>query len=89
AKEIFDGKACFLDDLTNGANDHSASARDISDSNNDFRIINASDINDAGVISATAMKCAGGYDTTAHNSNCSSGEEKIDDVKLKTIPGET
>ncbi|HBH7917259.1 TPA: DUF3466 family protein [Vibrio parahaemolyticus] len=89
AKEIFDGKAWFLDDLTNGANDQSASARDISDSNNEFRIINASDINDAGVISATAMKCAGGYDTTAHNSFCSSGEEKIVAVKLKPIPGAT
>ncbi|ENQ8747592.1 DUF3466 family protein [Vibrio parahaemolyticus] len=89
AKEIFDDKAWFLDDLTNGANDQSASARDISDSNNEFRIINASDINDAGVISATAMKCAGGYDTTAHNSFCSSGEEKIVAVKLKPIPGAT
>ncbi|TOO64003.1 hypothetical protein CGH31_21330 [Vibrio parahaemolyticus] len=89
AKEIFDGKAWFLDDLTNGANDQSASARDISDSNNEFRIINASDINDAGVISATAMKCAGGYDTTAHNSFCSSGEEKIVAVKLKPIPSAT
>ncbi|ENX4857187.1 TPA: DUF3466 family protein [Vibrio parahaemolyticus] len=89
AKEIFDGKAWFLDDLTNGANDQSASARDISDSNNEFRIINASDINDAGVISATAMKCVGGYDTTAHNSFCSSGEEKIVAVKLKPIPGAT
>ncbi|HDM8145573.1 TPA: DUF3466 family protein [Vibrio harveyi] len=89
AKEIFDGKAWFLDDLTNGANDQSASARDISDSNNEFRIISASDINDAGVISATAMKCAGGYDTTAHNSFCSNGEEKIVAVKLKPIPGAT
>ncbi len=89
AKEIFDGKAWFLDDLTNGANDQSASARDISDSNNEFRIINASDINDAGVISATAMKCVGGYDTTAHNSFCSSGEVKIVAVKLKPIPGAT
>ncbi|WHP64252.1 DUF3466 family protein [Vibrio harveyi] len=89
AKEIFDGKAWFLDDLTNGANDQSASARDISDRNNEFRIISASDINDAGVISATAMKCAGGYDTTAHNSFCSNGEEKIVAVKLKPIPGAT
>ncbi|WP_154203699.1 DUF3466 family protein [Vibrio harveyi] len=87
AKEIFDGKAWFLDDLTNGANDQSASARDISDSNNEFRIISASDINDAGVISATAMKCAGGYDTTAHNSFCSNGEEKIVAVKLVPIAG--
>ncbi len=35
------------------------------------------------------MKCAGGYDTTAHNSFCSSGEEKIVAVKLKPIPGAT
>ncbi|EMR37708.1 DUF3466 family protein [Vibrio harveyi] len=89
AESIFGDQPWFLDDLTNGANDQSASSRDISDSNNEFRIISASDINDAGVISATAMKCAGGYDTTAHNSFCSNGEEKIVAVKLKPIPGAT
>ncbi|EKO3807001.1 MULTISPECIES: DUF3466 family protein [Vibrio] len=89
AESIFGDQPWFLDDLTNGANDQSASARDISDTNNEFRIISASDINDAGVISATAMKCAGGYDTTAHNSFCSNGEEKIVAVKLKPIPGAT
>ncbi|HHP0449874.1 TPA: DUF3466 family protein [Vibrio harveyi] len=89
AESIFGDQPWFLDDLTNGANDQSASSRDISDTNNEFRIISASDINDAGVISATAMKCAGGYDTTAHNSFCSNGEEKIVAVKLKPIPGAT
>ena len=88
AKEIFDGKAWFLDDLTNGANDQSASARDISDSNNEFRIISASDINDAGVISATAMKCEGGYKSTQHNASCD-GTEKIVAVKLMPIAGAT
>ncbi|WP_431786103.1 DUF3466 family protein [Vibrio harveyi] len=89
AESIFGDQPWFLDDLTNGANDQSASSRGISDTNNEFRIISASDINDAGVISATAMKCAGGYDTTAHNSFCSNGEEKIVAVKLKPIPGAT
>ncbi|TDE21059.1 DUF3466 family protein [Vibrio owensii] len=88
AKDIFDGKAWFLDDLTNGANDQSASARDISDSNNAFRIINATDINDAGVISATAMKCEGGYKSTDHNASCD-GTEKIVAVKLMPIAGAT
>ncbi|WP_045493664.1 DUF3466 family protein [Vibrio hyugaensis] len=80
AKELFDGKAWFLDNLTNGG-DHSSE-------NNAFRIINATDINDAGVISGTAMMCNGGYNTTAHNSSCD-GEEKIVAVKLLPIAGAT
>lgn len=72
---IFANKAWWLDDLTN---DGSVTG------NNQFRIIDATDINDAGVISATALKCSGGYDTTAHNSLCSNREETV--VAVKLIP---
>lgn len=73
-------KAWWLDNLTND--------NVVTGNNNQFRIIDASDINDAGVISATALKCKGGYDTTAHNSMCGGGSsdaEKIVAVKLVPI----
>ncbi|BCK10305.1 hypothetical protein VCSRO207_1317 [Vibrio cholerae] len=73
---IFANKAWLLDDLTN---DNAATGN-----NNQFRVIDATDINDAGVISATALKCSGGYDTTAHNSLCSNREETV--VAVKLIP---
>lgn len=73
---IFANKAWWLDDLTN---DDTATSN-----NNQFRVIDATDINDAGVISATALKCSGGYDTTAHNSLCSNREETV--VAVKLIP---
>ncbi|EPO0036614.1 DUF3466 family protein [Vibrio cholerae] len=73
---IFANKAWLLDDLTN---DNTATGN-----NNQFRVIDATDINDAGVISATALKCSGGYDTTAHNSLCSNREETV--VAVKLIP---
>ncbi|MCD1243939.1 DUF3466 family protein [Vibrio cholerae] len=73
---IFANKAWSLDDLTN---DNAATGN-----NNQFRVIDATDINDAGVISATALKCSGGYDTTAHNSLCSNREETV--VAVKLIP---
>ncbi|ENM5787112.1 DUF3466 family protein [Vibrio metoecus] len=73
---IFANKAWWLDDLTN---DDAATSN-----NNQFRVIDATDINDAGVISATALKCSGGYDTTAHNSLCSNREETV--VAVKLIP---
>ncbi|EKF9833035.1 DUF3466 family protein [Vibrio cholerae] len=78
---IFANKAWLLDDLTN---DNTATGN-----NNQFRIINATDINDAGVISATALKCSGGYDTTAHNSLCSNREETVVAVKLVPIVNAT
>ncbi|MDB1123902.1 DUF3466 family protein [Vibrio algarum] len=81
---IFADQAWWLDDLTNGG--------DYSSANNHFRIVNATDINDAGVISATALKCSiGEYDSTAHNAYCGSGssEEKIVAVKLIPISGAT
>ncbi|MDK9735789.1 DUF3466 family protein [Vibrio sp. D404a] len=92
---LFDSKAWWLDDLTNGAN---ADGQDFSDQNNFFRIIDASDINDAGVISATAIKCTVNgvpqqYDTTSHNSYCgnasSDAVEQVVAVKLVPISGAT
>ncbi|MGR2666124.1 DUF3466 family protein [Vibrio campbellii] len=80
SKTLFEGKAWFLDNLTNGG--------EFSQENNAFRIINATDINDAGVISATAMKCEGGYKSTQHNASCD-GTEKIVAVKLMPIAGAT
>ncbi len=71
----------MLDDLTN---DNTATG-----SNYQFRIIDATDINDAGVISATALKCSGGYDTTAHNSFCSNRVETVVAVKLVPIVNAT
>ncbi|OCH04663.1 DUF3466 family protein [Aliivibrio fischeri] len=80
-KAIFNGKAWLLDDLTNGGSESS--------NNNQYRIYDASDINDAGVISATAVKCSGGYDSTSHNAYCGDGNgtEKVVAVKLVPIAG--
>ncbi|MCF7506880.1 DUF3466 family protein [Vibrio sp. L3-7] len=92
---LFESKAWWLDDLTNGVN---ADGQDYSDANNRFRIIDASGINDAGVISATAIKCTVGgttqaYDTTSHNSYCgaaaSNAVEEVVAVKLVPISGAT
>ncbi|PMH02900.1 DUF3466 family protein [Vibrio lentus] len=88
--DIFNGQAWWLDDLTNDGN--------ASGENNKFRIIDASGINDAGVISATAIKCTVGgttqpYDTTSHNSYCggaaSNAVEEVVAVKLIPIAGAT
>ncbi|MFA0193635.1 DUF3466 family protein [Vibrio artabrorum] len=88
--DIFNGQAWWLDDLTNDGN--------ASGDNNKFRIIDATDINDAGVISATAIKCTVGgktqpYDTTSHNSYCggaaSNAVEEVVAVKLIPIAGNT
>ncbi|CAH7236688.1 GlyGly-CTERM sorting domain-containing protein [Vibrio chagasii] len=87
---LFESKAWWLDDLTNDG--------DASGENNKFRIIDATDINDAGVISATAIKCTVGgtaqpYDTTSHNSYCggasSNAVEEVVAVKLVPIAGAT
>ncbi|MDA0153761.1 DUF3466 family protein [Vibrio sp. Makdt] len=87
---LFESKAWWLDDLTNDG--------DASGENNKFRIIDATDINDAGVISATAIKCTVGgtaqpYDTTSHNSYCggasSNAVEEVVAVKLVPIAGKT
>ncbi|MUK42495.1 DUF3466 family protein [Aliivibrio fischeri] len=80
-RAIFKNKAWLLDDLTNGGSESS--------NNNQYRIYDASDINDAGVISATAVKCSGGYDSTSHNAYCGDGNgtEKVVAVKLVPIAG--
>ncbi|MGR4999430.1 DUF3466 family protein [Vibrio celticus] len=94
---LFESKAWWLDDLTNDG--------DASGENNKFRIIDATDINDAGVISATAIKCMidtngdgrgdkeQAYDTTSHNSYCagasSNAVEEVVAVKLVPIAGAT
>ncbi|MEZ8607108.1 DUF3466 family protein [Vibrio sp. 10N.239.311.G01] len=92
---VFNNQAWWLDDLTNGAN---TDGQDYSDANNYFRIIDATGINDAGVISATAIKCTVGgkaqaYDTTSHNSYCggasSNAVEEVVAVKLVPIAGAT
>ncbi|WP_394152359.1 DUF3466 family protein [Vibrio maritimus] len=75
---IFQGKPWLLDDLTNGGTYNSQ--------NNQYRIVDAADINDDGVIAATALKCEGGYDTTGHNSYCGNGQKKERVVAVKLIP---
>ncbi|MUK31463.1 DUF3466 family protein [Aliivibrio fischeri] len=88
-KAILGGKAQFLDNLTNGGLESSH--------NNQYRIYDASDINDAGVISATAVRCylsdsktPAEYDSTAHNAYCDNGNgnERVVAVKLVPIAGE-
>lgn len=81
-KDIFNNRAWIIDDLTNDGKVSGAT-----DNNNQFRIYDATDINDAGVISATALKCAGGYDSVARDSYCGNGSttEKIVAVKLVPI----
>lgn len=69
AKAPLQGKAWYLDDLTYGSN--------ATTDNNEFRIIEAADINDAGVIAATAYYCAGGWDSEAFNAACSAGASLV------------
>ncbi|GAM57418.1 hypothetical protein JCM19231_2895 [Vibrio ishigakensis] len=72
----FQNKAWWLDDLTNDGQ--------VDGNNNKFRIVAASDINEKGEISATALYCAEGYDNTGHNAYCGGGTgvEKVVAVKL-------
>ncbi|CAM2944241.1 DUF3466 family protein [Vibrio rarus] len=76
-RALFENKAWWLDDLTNDEN--------VSGTNNHYRIIAASDINDKGEIAATALYCASGYDNTGHNAYCGGGTdiEKVVAVKLE------
>lgn len=78
--ERLKNRAWYLDDLTNGSN--------ATEPNNSFRIIDATDINDAGVIAGTAYYCDGGYDSSAINASCSSGASLVA-VKLVPISGAT
>jgi hypothetical protein len=77
---VFSNQAWLLDDLTNDGSRTS--------NNNQYRILIASDINDAGVIAATAIKCEGGYSSTAHDASCG-GTETTVAVKLVPIDGAT
>jgi hypothetical protein len=87
----FNSQSWWLDDLTHGG--------DYSDANNHYRIINASDINDAGVIAATAIQCFENeyelesmeYDSSDHFAYCNSGigDERVVAVKLIPISGAT
>ncbi|WP_261817369.1 DUF3466 family protein [Vibrio gallicus] len=72
----FENRAWWLDDLTNDEN--------VSGENNKYRIVAASDINEKGEISATALYCSAGYDNTGHNAYCGGGNgvEKVVAVKL-------
>lgn len=65
--------AWLLDDLTND---------DVLSGNaNKFRIAQATGINDAGVISATALKCENGFQSLSKDAKCE-GEERLVAVQL-------
>ncbi|MGR5061905.1 DUF3466 family protein [Photobacterium sp. DNB22_13_2] len=73
------GDVYFLDDLTNDG--------DINGIANNYRIFEATGVNDAGVISATAYKCEGGYDDLTTESFCKGGEPDVErTVAVKLIP---
>lgn len=74
------GVARYLDDLTYGSG--------ASTDNNQYRIIEAADINDAGIIAATAYYCAGGFDSEAIDATCNAGASLVG-VKLVPINGQT
>ncbi|MDN3679193.1 DUF3466 family protein [Vibrio tapetis subsp. quintayensis] len=79
-KDTFNSKAWWLDDLTNDGSQ--------SGNANKYRILDANDINDAGIIAATAVYCSIGYKTTSHNSECGEPEKKVA-IKLIPINGAT
>lgn len=74
---IFKNRAWYLDDLTYGI-----------EANNAYRIVDATDINDAGVISGTAYYCAGGFESTEIDASCSASASKVA-VKLVPVQGAT
>lgn len=77
---IFNNQAWWLDDLTNDGSQSGTA--------NKYRILDANDINDAGIIAATAVYCSIGYKTTSHNSECGVAEKKVA-IKLTPIDGAT
>ncbi|MGF1765123.1 DUF3466 family protein [Aliivibrio kagoshimensis] len=77
-RAIFSNKAWLLDDLTNDGSSTST--------NNQFRIYDATDINDAGVISGTAFYCSVGYDSTAHDAYCGGANTDEQLVAVKLVP---
>lgn len=82
--QLFNNSTQYLDNLTNG--DTANVPAGTSAHNNQFRIIDATDINDDGVISGTALYCAGGYDSTKHNAYCGGGSTDDKTVAVKLIP---
>lgn len=74
----FQNRAWWIDDLTNDGN--------ASGNNNKFRVVAASDINEKGEISATALYCAEGYDSTSHNAFCGGGTGVESIVAVKLVP---
>ncbi|MDC5851459.1 DUF3466 family protein [Vibrio europaeus] len=70
------GQARYLDDLTYGSG--------ATEDNNRFRIIQAADINDAGMIAATAYYCSAGFDSEAIDAKCTAGASLVG-VKLVPI----
>lgn len=72
-----ESKAWYLDDLTNGLEE-----------NNKYRVIDATDINDAGVISGTARVCKEGFSNSYHNAKCST-QTTLVAVKLVPIVNAT
>ncbi|SKA42665.1 DUF3466 family protein [Photobacterium toruni] len=71
------GGAWMLDDLTNDPNAGVGSVA------NSYRIMNATGINNAGVISATAFYCAGGYENLSKLAHCNGTEQQ---VVVKLVP---
>ncbi|PSV43162.1 DUF3466 family protein [Photobacterium indicum] len=81
------GGSWMINDLTYGDESNSIVAN-----NNQYRIAQATDINDAGVISATAFMCDGGYDSFSNEAQCKGGgvgKERVVAVKLVPIPDGT
>ncbi|WP_305818828.1 DUF3466 family protein [Photobacterium leiognathi] len=80
-KNVLESKKTYwLDDLTNAPELGNASVA------NSYRIISATDINNAGVISATANYCAGGYQNLTKEAQCSVTEKQ---VAIKLVPKST
>lgn len=77
AKAPLGNKSWYIDDLTYGIA-----------ANNAYRVIDATDINDAGVIAGTAYYCAGGFDSSAIDASCSAGASLVA-VKLVPVNGAT
>ncbi|KJG05450.1 hypothetical protein UB33_13195 [Photobacterium angustum] len=76
------GSVWMLDDLTNDGGAANTVA-------NSYRIISATDINAAGVISATANYCAGGYQNLTKQAQCldKNGNQKAEkQVAIKLVP---
>ncbi|MEC6797402.1 DUF3466 family protein [Photobacterium sp. S4TG1] len=70
-------KAWMLDDLTNDPNAGVGSVA------NSYRILDATGVNNAGVIAATAYYCQGGYANLSNLAHCNSTEQR---VIVKLVP---